>query len=267
MAWMKKNGNGSASSVSQVSAPAAVQAAEALFSKPPDSEPQVASVQPTSIQTAPAPSLSIESVALGALAVAAANPKRHAEVDIGKSLNRFGYVEPIVMDERTGRMVAGHGRREALLAMKALGHSPPSGVREDGGEWYVPVLRGWASRDDGEAEAYLVTSNKLMEAGGWDDVELAKMLSRLQTTDLGLTGIGFSGGEVDALEAVLRSGVAPLDIGSGVPPDEAQGKPEVTNIKLTIPKDMEPIFLAWVSEVGGPEAAGLRFLDLISRPT
>ena len=109
----------------------------------------------------------LEWMPLGSLEPAKRNPKQHSS-EIGTSIGRFGYVEPIVLDERTGRIVAGHGRREALLAMRKRGEAPPAGIRAEGDEWLVPVLRGWASRSDAEAEAYLLASNKLtgLNSGG-----------------------------------------------------------------------------------------------------
>jgi hypothetical protein len=106
-------------------------------------------------------------MALSALTPAQRNPKKHALPALRDSIGRFGYVEPIVLDERTGRLVAGHGRAKALSLMKAKGGKPPAGVAEKDGEWLVPVLRGWASRSDQEAEAYLLASNQLTVAGGW----------------------------------------------------------------------------------------------------
>lgn len=142
----------------------------------------------------------IEHVPLGKLQEAQRNPKQHSP-DIGVSIGRFGYVEPIVLDERTGRIVAGHGRKDALLKLKASGGKPPSGVTvARSGEWLVPVMRGWASKDDAEAEAYLIASNRLVEAGGWDEGELAQMLSGLSSSDA-LEGIGFSQMDIDALLA------------------------------------------------------------------
>ncbi|MEU8356488.1 hypothetical protein AB0C27_10810 [Nonomuraea sp. NPDC048882] len=42
--------------------------------------------------------------------------------------------------------------------------SPPEGVKiGDDGVWLVPILRGWTSRSDAEAEAYLVAANRLTE--------------------------------------------------------------------------------------------------------
>jgi len=134
---------------------------------------------------------------LGKLQAATRNPKRHAK-DIGRSIGRFGYVEPIVLDERTGKIVAGHGRREALMAMRKKGEAPPAGVKVEGDEWLVPVLRGWSSRSDAEAEAYLLASNKLTELGGWDDAELASMLKDLEIQDA-LEGVGFEDQEIAGL--------------------------------------------------------------------
>jgi DNA modification methylase len=140
----------------------------------------------------------IEFMPLGALAPAKRNPKKHLDADIQKSVARFGYVEPIVYDERTSALVAGHGRREALLAMKAAGQTAPSGVKVDGEEWLVPVLRGWASRSDQEAEAYLLASNQLTIGGGWDGGPLADILRELEANDA-LDGVGFSSEDLDAL--------------------------------------------------------------------
>ena len=65
--------------------------------------------------------LGIEYLPLSHLQVAPRNPKRHALDQLGASIGRFGYVEPIIVDERTGRLVAGHGRRDSLLRMPELG--------------------------------------------------------------------------------------------------------------------------------------------------
>lgn len=116
----------------------------------------------------------LEHVPLDELVPALRNPKSHALAAIGRSIGQFGYVEPVVVDDRTGRLVAGHGRVEQLRRQRAAGEDPPEGIGED---WSVPVLRGWASRSDEEAEAYLVAANRLGEVGGWDDHALAELLA------------------------------------------------------------------------------------------
>lgn len=138
--------------------------------------------------------LHIEYQPLSQLQVAPRNPKRHALDQLGASIGRFGYVEPIIVDERTGRLVAGHGRRESLLKMREAGETPPRGVREAAGDWLVPVVRGWASNSDKDAEAYLLASNRQVELGGWDDAELAALLQEVD-----LEGTGFTEDEVSTL--------------------------------------------------------------------
>ena len=159
----------------------------------------------------------IEMMPLNAITGAQKNPKRHSHEDIEKSISRFGYVEPVVLDERTGRLVAGHGRVQALRVAKKTGDKPPQGVVEKGGEWLVPVLRGWASRSDTEAEAYLVASNHLTTKGGWDDGELAKLLQSLNE-QAALDGTGFDSSSID--EVLRRASEAEEPAQGLTDPDE-----------------------------------------------
>lgn len=165
----------------------------------------------------------LEWLPLAAIKPAGRNPKRHDVTTLGTSVARFGYVEPMVMDERTGRLVAGHGRREALMKMRAADEQPPEGVRVDAesGEWCAPVLRGWSSRSDTEAEAYLLASNRLVETGGWDDSQLAELLKGLADQDA-LDGVGF--GE-DDIARLLESAAGPY-----VPTPEDDEVPEPKDV-------------------------------------
>lgn len=144
------------------------------------------------------PLLHTEYIALAEVVPAVRNPKRHDEAEIAASIRRFGFVEPILMDERTGRLIAGHGRLEVLMGIERSGEAPPAGIVVDGG-WRVPVLRGWSSVDDGEAEALLVAVNQLPAKGGWDDRMLADLLSRLPSFE----GTGFVQPDLDALLEAL----------------------------------------------------------------
>lgn len=128
------------------------------------------------------------------------NPKGHSPAQLEKSLRRFGFLDAIVMDERTMRLVAGHGRVEKLLDLEGLGAPPPDwpkgkewppeGVMVTDGAWYVPVQRGWSSENDEEAMAAGITLNRQTELGGWDVGELAAELDRLAAGP-GLEGVGF----------------------------------------------------------------------------
>lgn len=169
----------------------------------------------------------LELMPLAELTGAEKNPKRHDDAGIGASIGRFGYVEPVVLDERTKRIVAGHGRTQSLKVAKAKGEAPPEGVTVGpGGVWLIPVLRGWASRSDTEAEAYLLASNQLTLAGGWDDPELAEMLKSLEAQGA-LDGTGF---DEEAIEQVLKDAAAALEPVEGQSdPDEV---PEVESVAV-----------------------------------
>jgi DNA modification methylase len=127
----------------------------------------------------------IEYMSLDSIDPATRNPKRHAGEQIQSSLARFGMAELPLLDERTGRLVAGHGRLTQLIEMRRTGQAPPRHVRvdPDTGEWLMPVQRGWASADDAAAEAYLVASNHLTTLGGWDRDELGDLLRGLDQVD------------------------------------------------------------------------------------
>ncbi|MEU1592752.1 hypothetical protein ABZ468_07800 [Streptomyces sp. NPDC005708] len=123
-------------------------------------------------------------VPLTDLAPAPRNPKRHELELIIDSIAMHGLVEIPVVDERTQQTLHGHGRREALLEMQNRGMRAPGGVAidEDGG-WLVPILRGWSSKNDAEAEALAIKLNRLPGEGGWDPRELAEILEDLATNE------------------------------------------------------------------------------------
>lgn len=158
----------------------------------------------------------VDYMPLSSLKVAARNPKKHSPA-IGHSIEDHGFVEYFILDERTERLVAGHGRRKALLKLKEEGSPPPDGVELDPatGDWLVPVGRGWASKNDLDADTYLLSSNQSLLAGGWEKLELAQMVKELHPhTDL--ARIGFSAPELgELLERVNQAGGSDPD---AVPP-------------------------------------------------
>ena len=120
------------------------------------------------------------------------NPKAHDLSTLTRSIQRFGFVEPIVVDQRTSLNISGHGRVEALTELRDRGADLPDGITTDpDGRWLAPVFVGWSSANDAEAEAALVALNRIGEAGGWDDRALADLLSRLDDIDGGMDGIGY----------------------------------------------------------------------------
>ena len=135
-------------------------------------------------------SLRVEYLPLSSLKPARRNPKRHQIETVLRSMDRFGYVAPMILGERTGRLVAGHGRVQSLKQAKADGKQPPSRIRIKNGDWLVPVVRGVSFADDREAEAYLLAYNQTTILGGWDDNELKEIIERLGAEGE-LAGTGF----------------------------------------------------------------------------
>ena len=63
------------------------------------------------------------------------NPKEHDLRALNDSIERFGFVDAGTIDERTGKLVAGHGRKAALLALRDAGSEPPEGITIKAGSW------------------------------------------------------------------------------------------------------------------------------------
>lgn len=126
-----------------------------------------------------------ESVAVSALKPNARNARTHSRRQIKKiaaSIERFGFVNPVLIDERN-QIIAGHGR---VAAAKQLG-------------WHeVPTLRV-EHLDDAEKRAYILADNRLAEEAGWDREMLAIELQGLIDTDFSIELTGFEIAEVDRL--------------------------------------------------------------------
>lgn len=125
------------------------------------------------------------------------NPRRHNIPELRASVARFGLGDLPMVDERTGQLVAGHGRIQTLRDLRDTGGEPPRFVRVGpDGVWLVPVQRGWASTDDLEAAGYLMADNRQTELAGWDMDGLIELLGEQDDYD----GLGWS---VDEIEAML----------------------------------------------------------------
>jgi DNA modification methylase len=133
----------------------------------------------------------VEMLAPRSLRPAQRNARTHSKKQIRQladSMDRFGVINPIVVDDR-GRIVAGHARAEAanLLGLK-----------------HVPVIR-LEHLNETEIRAYMLADNKLAEKAGWDREILAVELGELQIAlpeiglELGITG--FDPAEVDSIMA------------------------------------------------------------------
>lgn len=128
------------------------------------------------------------------------NVKAHDVDLVASSIRRFGFADPLVVDQRTGELLAGHGRLAALRVMRDAGEDPPQGVTA---KWEAPVYVGWSSRSDDEADAARVALNRSSEVGGWDEPALLDLMERLSQVDGGFVGIGFNEGDLEDLRSAL----------------------------------------------------------------
>ena len=155
----------------------------------------------------------IEYVPVEDLKDAPRNPKQHSLEEIKASMRRFGFVMPGGVNEQTGAMFAGHGRRDALISMKMAGEPAPVRIIEKDGKWFAPILRGVAFKDEQEAEAYLLADNRLTKIGGEDEELLAKMIAELSAMPggTGMVGVGYDDKEISRMIAEAGGGGGPAD--------------------------------------------------------
>ncbi len=146
--------------------------------------------------------LKVEYMPLSALEKWPRNPKLHDLDGIKGSIRRFGFTVPVVIDEGTRRLIAGHGRQDALSSMKEAGEVPPKNIIRKDSDWLVPVVRGNEFESEAEAERYLIADNRFVELGGWDPALLSTMLGDFDGPDL--RSVGFDEQELARITAAAE---------------------------------------------------------------
>lgn len=171
--------------------------------------------------------IQVEYLPLSEIVGADNNPKDHDIGQIYQSIKRFGFTQPIMMNENTGKLLAGHGRLQTLQTMKDAGEKLPNRIKEKDGDWLVPVLKGISFEDDMEAQAYLIADNRLTELGGWNTGDLVESLQEMIENGLDLDGIGY---DFDDLENLV------LDIDRDTFEVEAmpEADDEETSVKIQV---------------------------------
>jgi DNA modification methylase len=128
-------------------------------------------------------SLTVEMLPLETLQPYARNARTHSKKQIrqiAKSIRRFGFCNPILIDDR-GEIIAGHGR---VAAAKLLGIS------------VVPTVR-LSHFAEAEKRAYILADNRLAEKAGWDKEILAIELQALIDLDFEVELTGFETADID----------------------------------------------------------------------
>lgn len=106
-----------------------------------------------------------------------------------RSIEQFGYVEPVIWNKTTGRVVGGHQRLKVLLDM---------GITEV--ECVVIEM------DEEKEKALNIALNKI--SGDWDKDKLALLIADLQGADFDVSLTGFEPAELDTLfKDSLKDGI------------------------------------------------------------
>lgn len=114
-----------------------------------------------------------------------------------RSIEQFGYVEPVIWNQTTGRVVGGHQRLKVLMDM---------GMTE--------VDCVVVAMDEEKEKALNIALNKI--SGDWDKDKLALLIADLQGADFDVSLTGFEPGEIDALfKDTLKDGVKDDDFDVG----------------------------------------------------
>ena len=131
--------------------------------------------------------MQIKRVPITRLNPAAYNPRKDLQPGdpeyqkLARSMTKFGCVEPIIWNERTGNVVGGHQRLKVLIAA---------------GETELDVSVVNLSAED--EKALNLALNKIV--GVWDDEALSQLLQELaETAGVDETLTGFDPGELDEL--------------------------------------------------------------------
>lgn len=129
--------------------------------------------------------MKIEKMKVSDLKYAPYNPRKIDDKELAKlkrSISEFGYVEPIVWNERTGFVVGGNQRLKALREL---------GIEE------VDVVV--VDLDDAKEKALNVALNKI--SGEWDFIKLKDVLTDIDTGDFDIELTGFDLDEIADLIA------------------------------------------------------------------
>lgn len=120
------------------------------------------------------------------------------------SIDEFGLVVPLIVNERTGKLVSGHQRLNVLL--------------KDGVEETEAVIVDF---DEEKEKALCIAMNKI--GGQWDYGLLADIMEELRNSEIDTLVTGFSGNEISELLGELNDGLEDL------PEIESVGKKEDTD--------------------------------------
>jgi len=179
----------------------------------------------------------IKKVKLSEIQTADKNPKDHDVGAIYQSMKRFGFVAFPLINSTTDKLLAGHGRLKTLQMIKAEGEFVPTNIEvDDDGDWLVPCLFSATIEDEAEAQAYLLADNRLVEIGGYNNIDLLDSLQEVIRETGSLDGTGW---DLDSIEDIIadmeRSSFEVREYGDSSVEDETSVQIAVGRYKFRVP--------------------------------
>ncbi len=136
-------------------------------------------------------------VPLASLKLDPRNAKVHGERNLAvirASFEKFGQVEPLVVNKRTGQVVGGHGR---VTVMQEMGWTETKIVEVD--------------LDDQAATELALVLNRSAELGEWDVTKLGGLITDLQGMNVDLSAIGWDANQIKSILSQQTEASSPSD--------------------------------------------------------
>lgn len=116
------------------------------------------------------------------------NPKTHSGKLMDALMDKWGFVDRILINKTNNHIIAGNGRCERLLARKKNGKNPPRGMKVDNDRWFVTVDYIILPDDVGIELSLAIAMNRAQELGDWDHSELEKAFARIPNSHIDIVG-------------------------------------------------------------------------------
>jgi len=150
-----------------------------------------------------------------------------------RSISRHGFVEPVIVNRRTDRMVGGHQRVKAA---------------RDLGMMVLPVI--WVDLDEN------LSLNRIGD-DAWNQEMLGEMLADLRKRGADLTATGFSKSEADKYIEDLRERMKGID--TGYSSEDSKFK-NLEELRMLVPQGTRDRIIKWlerIAEENGIEEQGM----------
>jgi ParB-like chromosome segregation protein Spo0J len=155
------------------------------------------------------------------------NPRKGNTAIIEESIRKNGFFGAVVVDKRTGYILAGNHRVQAAISLKMKA---------------IPVAYV-KTKDESHALRILLSDNRVADTASYDDEALSELMMSLFEETESVEGTGYSVAEFDAMSqssepfGLEAFGIDPLAEGAFVPPAEAGRASGIRMVQLQFTKE------------------------------